>query len=135
MRQAAARIRLEPERPPQRRRLLLAFAGALVILALAVPVSHKATAPVTIGLMASRTEMAATAPADTPLILRPDVTGLPSATFYKVEMVDRTGKPVWSGKFPGARVKAAAPGTYFVRLYAPGGELLREYGLDVQGRQ
>ncbi len=49
-------------------------------------------------------------------------------------MVDRNGKHVWGGMFPGGPAKASPAGIYFVRLYSPAGDLLREYGLEIGAR-
>jgi hypothetical protein len=58
---------------------------------------------------------------------------------FKVEVVDATGLAVWngvSGTGPaGVQVKAQqrfGPGQYFVRLYAPSGQLLHEYGFRIR---
>ena len=71
------------------------------------------------------------APAGKPLALDPDLTGLPVAPSYKLEMVDSAGKPVWKGATPGASAPPVPAGLYFVRVYSAAGELLREYGLEV----
>jgi len=81
----------------------------------------------------------ARAPAGRALLLNLDLAGLPAQLSYRVETVDRVGKVVWQGSVPSQDAKAAAAlpgmpvGVYFVRVYAASGELLREYGLDVQG--
>jgi hypothetical protein len=76
------------------------------------------------------------APAGRELMLHPDLTGLAENSSYRMEIVDRTGRPVRQGtlarsqngiKFPGL-----GAGLYFVRVYLPAGELLREYGLEIQ---
>ena len=77
----------------------------------------------------------AKAPPGRPLVLRLDVTGLPVWPSYRLEMVDRIGNRVWQGATPGASVPPARPGVYFVRVYSPSGELLREYGLEVESRR
>ena len=73
-----------------------------------------------------------------PINLKVDLTQLPSAAHYRMEIVDALGALVWR--------HAAAPtgptltvavgrdlrrGNYWVRLYKPDGELLREYGLRI----
>ncbi len=74
--------------------------------------------------------------------------GLPAASGYRVEVIDATGKPAWSGEIPACakpqgEESCGAPGgpltvrvtgglkagVYWVRLYA-GGQLLREFGLQ-----
>jgi len=81
-----------------------------------------------------------TAPAGATLILVMDLTGLPQFPSYDWEIVDAAGHPL-------ARAKASAQGNrlqetlarglgagaYFVRIYSPLGELLREYALNVRG--
>jgi hypothetical protein len=73
------------------------------------------------------------APAGRKLVLRFDMSGLPDLPSYELEIVDRWGNPVTRAKAqPGlAPVPALRAGTYFVRIYAAGGQLLREYGLEV----
>ena len=50
-------------------------------------------------------------------------------------MVDENGKVNWQGRYvPGqgaAAVPRSAPEARLVRIYTPSGELLREYGLEV----
>ena len=62
-----------------------------------------------------------------------DVTGLPQTTGYRLELVDSSGRLLWSAPFAegGARAPRQREGVYFVRLRNAGGELLREYGLEV----
>jgi hypothetical protein len=92
---------------------------------------------VAVSLTALRSNGAgSSAPAGRQLMLHPDLTGLAEASSYRLEIVDSTGRPVRQGtlartqdgiKFPGL-----GAGLYFVRVYLPAGELLREYGLQVQ---
>ncbi len=133
MRRAAA-----AERRPRARAagwtFALAFAAVLLLGVLLI--RRNSPAPVAVTLVATRgAAIAAQAPAGVPLTLRPDLAGLPPAASYSLEMVDRSGKRVWSGTFPGAPAASAPAGTYFVRLYSPSGTLLREYGLEVLPRR
>jgi hypothetical protein len=79
----------------------------------------------------------ATAPAGRWLLLRLDLSNLPASPAYRMEMVDRSGNRVWQATVPARGSKAdfkvpgTQPGVYFVRLYRPPGELLREYGFEV----
>jgi hypothetical protein len=69
-----------------------------------------------------------------PLALRPDLTGVAIYTEYSLELVNRVGgKVARSAIAPGGSmtIPALQPGAYFVRLYSPAGELLREYALSV----
>ena len=86
-----------------------------------------------VNLAATRgTGIEAKAPARTPLALRVDLTGLPVWPSYGLEVVDSAGRRVWRGAVSGANIQPLPPGIYFVRAYAPSGELLREYGLEIE---
>jgi hypothetical protein len=69
-----------------------------------------------------------------PLLLIPDLTGLPAFPSYRLQLVDASGTTVSSGEVkapdPAIRVEGVRSGIYFVRLSSPAGELLREYGLE-----
>jgi hypothetical protein len=80
------------------------------------------------------------APARRPLDLVIDGTSLPRAGAYQVQIVNASGKNIWSGAALASEDKLSAhlpkdlgPGVYWVRLYAsqvPGeAGLLREFGL------
>ena len=77
-------------------------------------------------------------PAGRALTLNLDLAGLPPLQSFQLEMVDHLGKPVWRGAATSqdaiatASVPQMGDGIYFVRAYAPSGELLREYGLEVE---
>lgn len=136
MAHAGARLRRQPE--PRRIWVpVLAFAAlAAVVLLGVILVPRQGPAPFAVALSATRGPgIEAKAPAGTTLLLQPDVTGLPAAGSYRAEMVDQNGKQVWTGSLPGASVKPVPAGTYFVRLYGPSGELLREFGLEIESRQ
>jgi hypothetical protein len=103
---------------------------------------------------ASRTEMASVvlhssrgieglattkAPAGKLLSLTVDLTELPAFDAYRLEIVERTGKQVWDavarpadGKITQATTTGLPAGQYYVRLYAPNRELLREFSLGVK---
>jgi hypothetical protein len=81
-----------------------------------------------------RGPVGATVPAGSPLALQPDLTGLPEASYYRLEMVDAVGNPVWSGTTKQTGAPALKAGEYYVRVYSPEGKLLREYGLQAQPR-
>ncbi len=121
-------------------RLVLAVAG-LALLALGVlTIAHftrQAPPPLAVMLTATRgTVPGGAAPAGRPLALTPDVTGINAPGPYRLEIVDQRGGVTWQGKYDPAagavRVPAQRAGTHFVRVYAASGELLREYGLDIQ---
>jgi len=78
------------------------------------------------------------APAGRPLALSLDIKGLPAYAAYQVETVDAEGQvqaqstaAVAEGRVNSRLDKGLRPGTYFVRLYTPARELLREYGLAI----
>ena len=94
--------------------------------------------PAVVTLHAVRGSLAAaSAPAGRPIALHLDVTALPSEPKFRLEIVGVTGDPVWAGdgtvngQDAAASVPAEKPGSYFVRLYSPTGDLLREYALEV----
>jgi hypothetical protein len=135
MQQAAARVRREPE--PARRwlgmpRFALAFGAAALLLAAVFLVPRQTLPPFAVSLSATRgAGIEAKAPEGRTLSLQLDITGLAPADSYRVEMVDRSGKQVWTGMFPATQVKPCPAGIYFVRLYSSAGGLLREYGLEI----
>jgi hypothetical protein len=150
MRQASARLRAMPLKRglPWLRfpRLVPAVAGLAMVMVAAglwlgrvdVGEAH----PFTVDLTATRGAAAgATAPAGRWLLLRLDLANLPASPGYRLEMVDRSGNRVWQATVPARGPKAdfkvpgTHPGVYFVRLYRPPGELLREYGVEVQDRK
>jgi hypothetical protein len=76
------------------------------------------------------------APSGRELMLHPDLTGLAESSSYRVEIVDQTGRAMRRGTLArghnGVKVPGLSAGLYFVRVYLPAGELLREYGLQIQ---
>jgi len=84
--------------------------------------------PVQLG-NASDGQAPVTAPADTPLSLNPDFTGLPLSPFYEMELLDSTGKKAWRATFRAAQVPAQPAGMYRVRICSKNGVTLREFGL------
>jgi len=77
-----------------------------------------------------------TAPVGRPLVLHPDLTGLAASRSYQIQVVDHNGLEARQSLMEAARgsVRFAGlgAGTYFVRVYLPSGELLREYGLEIR---
>lgn len=112
---------------------LILAAASLVVTAVIFAWTHgSARTEFAVNLSAMRGAAAvAAAPANRPLVLHPDLTGLPAASSYRIEVVDASGRAVWSGTAPGATLPALRPGMYFVRIYSGRSELLREYGLQV----
>jgi hypothetical protein len=120
-----------------------AWAGAMAaVLAavLLVPWRHQAPAePYAVHLEALRAaSSAAVAPAGRPLVLNVDFTGLELGRDYRLEVVDAFGAGVWRGsvrpaaeRAPVALGRSLRRGQYWVRIYEPSGDLLREFGLAV----
>lgn len=119
-----------------------ALAAALVLV-VAVGFALKwnnrgAIAPIAVALEATRGETATQVPAGHSLLLQPGLEGLPQFSKYQLEIVDTLGKRVRQttlvpgpGDAPGATVPGIGAGVYFIRLYSPARELLREYTLKV----
>ncbi|HUJ22092.1 MAG TPA: hypothetical protein VLX58_11250 [Bryobacteraceae bacterium] len=117
-------------------------ASALVLIGLALRIARNpstAPQPAAVFLQTSRGVQAQQAPAGRPLELALDMRGLPLLPAYTVETVDGDGKQVAKSDATASQdvVKATVSiplraGNYFIRLYAPSGELLREYGLRVR---
>jgi hypothetical protein len=97
-----------------------------------------AVTPLTISLQATRGENVASVPAKRPLLLQPGLEGLPRFTQYRLEIVDQSGHPVRQAELQAdsgvaeTRVPGITAGVYFVRVYSPSGELLREYGIEAK---
>jgi hypothetical protein len=78
-------------------------------------------------------------PANRPLDLAVNAASLPPAIGYRLEMVDQSGRTLWTGqaKIAGAQLSAHIPsgpraGIYWVRLYTSNNELLREFGMRLR---
>jgi hypothetical protein len=150
MRQACAGLRTAPLQRglPWLRfpRLVPALAGMAVLMVAAglwlSRLDLGEAYPFAVDLAATRgAAIAAQAPAGRWLLLRLDLANLPASPGYRLEMVDRSGNRVWQATVPARGSKAdfkvprTQPGVYFVRVYRPPGELLREYGFEVEARR
>lgn len=117
-------------------------AAAAALLAVALRVSLNPTQPsppYALVLETSRGAEAQHAPAGRGLDLSLDITGLQPLPAYRIEIVDRQGTRVAGlraelaqGRVRTSVTRGLGAGIYFVRLYAPSGELLREYALEVK---
>ena len=138
MRRAAAVYRKPKTRRTWAPIPVLAAACCLVLLlSFAWRWPGKRQAPLAINLTAMRANGSVTfAGAGREMELHPDLTGLAHSSSYRLEMVDRRGRQLWRGELipPQDHVLASRQpaGTYFIRLYTAGGELLREYALQVE---
>jgi hypothetical protein len=116
---------------------LAAVACALLVVAVLTLRSGRPGPAVAVSLTALRSDGAGiSAPSGRELLLRPDLTGLAESSSYRLEIVDQTGHPVRQGKIErsqkGIQIPGLGAGLYFVRVYLPAGEFLREYGLEVR---
>jgi hypothetical protein len=118
--------------------LAVAFAVGLLIVA-GMRFGSRNVAPVLAVLQASRGPMSAHSqvPAGKPLQLQMDLADLAAFPAYHVEVVDQSGHSFWQGAAAVQNGRAAvnvpkpfAKGRYYIRLYSPSSELLREYGLE-----
>jgi hypothetical protein len=148
MRRAALRVIQEPPAPERGNRLFpklvpgrvpslvpaLACAAILLVLALAGLSWIRPNPPAfAVKLVAMRgAEPGSKAPAGRPLAFQADLSDLPAASSYRLELVDRDGRGIWQGATASATIPALPPGMYFIRVYSGGSELLREYGLKVE---
>ncbi len=78
-------------------------------------------------------------PAGRPLDLAVNAASLPPAAGYRLELVDQSGRALWTGKakISGAQLTAHVssgprPGIYWIRLYTSRNELLREFGMRLR---
>jgi hypothetical protein len=79
------------------------------------------------------------APHGKPLVLVADLAELPAFGTFRLEIVDSQGSRVGSftaapkdGKIAVPVARPLSAGAYWVRLYSPSGDLLREFGLKVE---
>jgi hypothetical protein len=113
--------------------------AALVLGAIALRVSNKRPVePFALVLETSRGSGMQHAPAGRRLELSLDTEGLPSFPGYALEDVNESAQLQYQSQVTAEQsvVHASLPaglrrGTYFVRLYSPARELLREYGLQI----
>jgi anti-sigma factor RsiW len=125
------------------RLLIPAFAVCALLIATAVVrLSPRIDqSPTAVALFAMRgSDTNAQGPARRTLLLRPDLNGLPASPSYRLDVVDTSGSLKWRGvlatdaKSPSLIVPPQSSGVYFVRVSLPSGRLLREYALELRGR-
>jgi hypothetical protein len=121
------------------------WVGALALGALTLTIGIRVAAPpnrielAAVTLQQSRGIeglTAAAAPAGKPLLLNVDLTELPAAPSYRLQVVDAAGKTMSEtaatardGRIVQPMSKPLGAGQYYVRLYSPAGALLREFSL------
>ena len=116
---------------------VLAAACALLLAVVAIRAVRTGSPAVAVSLTALRGSGAGSiGPADRELSLQPDLTGLAGEPTYRLEIVDQTGRPLCLAALARTQGSVTVPGLgaglYFVRLYLPAGNLLREYGLEIR---
>jgi hypothetical protein len=110
------------------------LAGASLAIYYPVHTRFRATKsqPFAVSLVANRGIGMPQVPAARDLEIACDLTGLPHLSSYRLEVVSGAGQRIRQMDTTGrAKIPALAQGAYFVRLYTPDGQLLREYGLQV----
>jgi hypothetical protein len=143
VRHAAAGAREETEpawkswRIPRLAPVMAAAVLLIVAAGLALRTGRNGTiAPLAVALEATRGSVrAARVPSGRPLLLQPGMEGLASFPEYRIEVVGPSGDLVWRSTVSAggaANAPSFSPGTYFVRLRNPSGDLLREYALEVR---
>jgi len=117
---------------------LVALAGAIVAWRMQSPMTMAPAAFVKLVALRGG-EDSAGAPSGRPLDLVFDRTDLPADSSYRAEVVNSSGRQMWSGSVRIAdqnlSIRVARPlraGAYWVRLYSSAGPLLREFGLNVE---
>ena len=115
--------------------MTLALVGLAVRLSLSPP---RLSEPFAMVLETSRGAPAQHAPARRPLDLSLDITALPVFPTYQLDTVDASGQvqaqssaTASQGRVKTSLARGLRSGNYFIRLYSPSRELLREYGLQV----
>ena len=129
-----------PKRPLPRGIPLWACAAALAMVLVPLGLyqarQRLPAARVTVDLRASR-GTGSRVEKNKSLLLRMDVSGLDRYQFYHVDLVDEVGRSVWQKAVElqdsvlHVVSNGLPPGIYFIRLSAPDGKPLREFGLTV----
>jgi hypothetical protein len=117
---------------------LLVLAGAAVSWRTQLPVAMAPVATVRLLALRGGEGDVARASSGGPLDLVFDRPDLPADFSYRAELVNSSGRRMWSGNVRMAdqnlSIRVNAPlraGAYWVRLYSSAGQLLREFGLSV----
>ena len=115
--------------------------AALALAAIALRMSTKTgqpPEPFALVLVTSRGSEIPHAPSGRQIHLSLDITGLPPFSTYSIYVVDELGRVQSQSSAAESQAKVRTlltnglrPGNYFVRLYSPSRELLREYGLHI----
>lgn len=114
------------------------LAGLLALVGLWLGSRTTATQAYAVNLISTRgSGIGEKAPQNRPLNLSLELSGIAVHPSFRVEIVNRQGTVLWEGTAQPRHSKAAITvpgmhaGLYFVRVYSPSGDLLREYGIDV----
>jgi anti-sigma factor RsiW len=131
--------KLERWIPFQPRAVMAALALGLVLASVFL-VRSRSELPVAFVTLASfRGEATASAPLGRALNLEISQSDIPLEVSYTVEVVTQSGNSQWKGapertggKLIGRLPRGLGKGTYWVRLFGPRAELIREFGLRVE---
>ena len=139
----SSRSRKLPNLSLPARVVAVAALGLFVAVGAAWRLQHRSGGPpalVTLdALRGAEDPSQASAPAGKAFTLDLNLTALQPRSSYKLEIVDAAGRPAFTSaaapldrKVRATVAKGLPAGAYYVRLYAPGAELLREYALQVR---
>jgi hypothetical protein len=128
---------------PSTSKATLASVFALTLLTVVVFRKHQAqeiAVPVSVTLSSLRGAVPASpASAGKPLRLNIEAPDIALGQYYRGELVDAAGRPVWNGAVTAvsgvltmAVLTPLPSGVYWVRLYGADSELLREFGLALK---
>lgn len=119
----------------------VAACAAIVSLFLAIPTSHPSPETIQLASMRGSEASAFQGHAGVPLNLKLDISEVPVAASYTVELVDANGGVQWqrgevargSGILTALVSTRLSPGQYWVRVYrnTPKSDLLREFNLSL----
>jgi len=146
MREAAPEVRVAEEKPapwwklnPWSAPVWAASLAALAILFVFIPMLRQPGAPLMAELTAVRSGDIVRVPAGHSLQLRLDTTGVEAAQQVRTQVVASDGQTIWEGvsqlkdgRWQATVNRRMSAGRYWVRVFNPAGEQIREYPLIVQ---
>jgi hypothetical protein len=131
--------KLERWIPFRPRPVLAALALGLVLASVYIIRSRRELPEALVTLASFRGEATASAPLGRPLTLEVSQSDIPPEVSYTLEVVTQFGSSEWKGapersggKLIGRLPRGLGKGAYWVRLFGPRAELIREFGLRVE---
>jgi hypothetical protein len=122
--------------------LVLSLAALALLIVVGTGWPRRSASPAAVVLLQATRgadDLRVTAPAGKPIVLVLDSTDLQPFPNYQVEVVDAAGRSAFhsaaapdNNKLRASLAQGLSGGAYFVRVYSPTQELLREYALAVQ---